>query len=62
MKVEKSSATFHVAGSSGNFLGFFSPFPGELFFRKQRICDRVLFKNIFQKKKEISPLKQALCQ
>lgn len=31
MKVEKSSATFHIAGSCGNFLGLFSPFPGEFF-------------------------------
>jgi hypothetical protein len=31
MKVEKSSATFHIAGSCGNFLGLFPPFPGEFF-------------------------------
>jgi hypothetical protein len=31
MKVEKSSATFHVAGSCGTFLGCFSHFLADCF-------------------------------
>jgi hypothetical protein len=58
MKAEKSSVTFHIAGNCGKVFEFFSPFPGELFFRKQRICDRILFlKTFFRKKRNFTTKK-----